>query len=141
MYDVLKYPVMHKEDIEAKCADKIPADDVGQKAAENVKLLKAKANVTTSDHPCSEPQTHVVFLHKADEMGDYWRRQLAPSYQPLTIEDAIWGDKFTPPMDLDTSTGALCQMLFPGKSKKNNLLGNRDEFIGNAGAWLEVALI
>ena len=140
MYGVLKYPVKHKEDIEEKCSDKIPPDDSGRRQAENVKLVKACDNTTSPEHPCSEQQTKIVFLHKADELGDYWKTTLSPKYQPLTVDDAIWGNKFVPPMDLDTSTGADFQMLFPGKTKKKHLLGERGEFLGDAGAWLRLAL-
>ena len=141
MYDVLKYPVMQKEDIEAKCADTIPADDTGRRTAEKVKLMKAKNNTTGPEHPCSKEQTKIAIMHIADELGTYWKTKLAPSYQPLTIEDAIWGNKFTPPMDLDTSTGVSFQMLCPGSSKKKQLVGEHGVFIGDAAAWLKAALI
>ena len=91
---------MHKEESEAKCADKIPADDVGRKAAESVKLLKAKANVTSPDHPCSESQARIVFLHKADEMGDYWRTQLAPHISRLPLRMPYGGTNSLPPWTL-----------------------------------------
>ena len=123
MYGVLKYPVMHNEEKEKKCIDKIPPDDMGRKAAENVKPLKAHDNTTFSEHPCSEEQTRIVFMHKADELGDYWKTKVSPNYQPLSVEDAIWGNKSIPPVDLDTSTGTAFQMLFPGKTKKKQSLG------------------
>ena len=140
MYQVLKYPVMNKPDIEEKCADKSPPDELGWKMAENIKFSRAKVNTTTPEHPCSESQNRIVFLHKADEMGDYWRMKLALKYQPLTLEDMIWGNTFVAPMDLDTSTGAAFQMLSPGKSKKKHPLGERGVFLGETGAWLKNGL-
>ena len=122
MYDVRKYPIMNKADIECKCADKIPPDLIGSKRAENVKLSKALLNTTTEEHPCADKQTNATFLHKAEELGDYWKCMIYPQYQPMSLEDAIWGNHFVQAMDLDTSTGAAFQMLYPGKTKKNDLI-------------------
>ena len=123
MYDVLKYPIINKADIERKCADKIPPDLLGSKRAENVKLSKALLNTTTEEHPCADKQTAVTFLHKAEEVGDYWKCKINPHYQPMSLEGAIWGNQFVQAMDLDTSTGAVLQMLYPGKTKKKDLIG------------------
>ena len=119
LYGVQKYPVMNKSDIERKCQDKIPPDDAGMRQAENIKLVKAHGNVTTSEHPCSEPDIAATFIQKARELAEYWKLQA---------------------MDLDTSTGAAFQTIFPGKSKKNHVIRDRGEGKGEAGVWLKSAL-
>ena len=73
LYGVQKYPVMNKSDIERKCQDKIPPDDAGMRQAENIKLVKARCNVTTSEHPCSEPDIAATFIQKACELAEYWK--------------------------------------------------------------------
>ena len=140
LYGVQKYPVMNKQDIERKCSDKIPPDDSGVKNAENSKLVKARQNVTTEEHPCTEPNLANTFSQKACELAEYWKLHVDMRYEPMSLEDAIWGNNSVQVMDLDTSTGAAFQMLFPGKTKKNHIIGEHGEFKGEAGIWLKSAL-
>ena len=140
LYGVLKYPVMDKKDIEMKSSSRIPPDEKGNRYAENIKLMKAQANTTDSEHPCSERNLMATFHQKANELAEYWRLKVPMRYESMTLEDAIWGTTVVQPMDLDTSTGAAFQMLFPGKTKKKHVLGERGEVIGEAGVWLKAAL-
>ena len=61
-------------------------------------------------------------------------------YEPMSLEDAIWGNTTVQAMDLDTSTGAAFQTICPGKSKKNHMIRDSGEVKGEAGVWLKSAL-
>ena len=79
-------------------------------------------NGTTENHPCSDPDLAATFIQKSCELAEYWKLRTDLSYEPMSLEDAIWGNNTVQPMDLDTSTGAAFQMLFPGKPRSSMYL-------------------
>ena len=114
---------------------------MGNKSAENIKLVKARDNVTSEEHPCAERNTAVTFLQTASELADYWNLNGGMRYEPMSLEDAIWGNTTVQPIDLDTSTGAAFQTIFPSMTKKYHVIGDRGEFKGEDGVWLKSVLI
>ena len=102
-------------------------------------MSKALTTATTDDHPAMKLDTQAVFQHKSSKLAEYWKGMIDNGYVPLSIEDTIWGNRTIPPMDLDTPTGAVFQMLFSGKTKKKDLFGAQSKFIGEAGQFSGLA--
>jgi hypothetical protein len=132
VFGTLKTPALPLSIIEKDHADRIPPDKNGNRRGYNIRLDKANRNVMPENGTARCVQ-YFKIQAVAVELGKYLREQTGNfNYEPMTVEDAIWGNKDIPALKRGKASGAAFQMIFPGVAKKGDIW-NEERGIFNRG--------
>ena len=124
VFGLLKQPTLPLAEITYTYPDKLPPDAKGLVSAINLKLSKLSETATL------EPQVVSEYQYIMSELGRYYRAKYGVGkVQPLSVKEAFNGVTPASAMDLDTSLGAHCHLLFPGFTKKSQVI--EDDGTGN----------